>query len=116
LATRREHQELFRDGYYIPVRASGENDDHICAFARKNRRDCILVVVPRFFSGLAPAGQPPIGQNVWHKDSLVIPEDMPRRWQNVFTGESIAASNGTNSLSLAEVLDKFPLALLVGGE
>ncbi len=40
---------------------------------------------------------------------IVLPENTPSNWKNVFTGESLSS---TNRLSLDKVFKDFPVALL----
>jgi maltooligosyltrehalose synthase len=41
------------------------------------------------------------------------PERAGRQWLNILTGKAVSATNG--SLSVAEALGQFPVALLVAG-
>jgi len=110
LNLRRANTKLFQDGTYLPLNVSGKNKDCVCAFARGRENNWIMVVVPRFTTRLVGQNMFPVGPQVWENDSIIIP-DAPRNWRNVFTGENIVATG--NELALAEVLNYFPVALLI---
>lgn len=111
LAHRREAEELYRDGDYLPLETSGERSNHIIAHARRHNGHWSAVVVPRFLTGLIQENDYPLGSGVWQDDALTLPEDAPREWRNVITGEAVAAGGG---LRLADALARFPVALMTG--
>lgn len=116
LQHRRLHPELFQEGSYIPLLAMGKQAGHVCAFARTLGRMTTIAVVPRLVLGLA-AGRacPPLGGVIWEDTQLVLPKAQAgRAFQDIFTGEVLHAdANETNaSLRLADVLGRFPVALL----
>jgi (1->4)-alpha-D-glucan 1-alpha-D-glucosylmutase len=53
LAVRRRHPTLFCAGLYEPLATSGPKADHICAFARVNGGDAVVVIGTRFPARLA---------------------------------------------------------------
>jgi (1->4)-alpha-D-glucan 1-alpha-D-glucosylmutase len=111
LGCRRELPNVFGKGGYVPVEAAGEKAAHVFAFLRHHGTTAALVVAPRLPAGLVPEGsRPPVGRDVWGDTVLSLPEGFRAgRWENVFTGESLAG----DSLALGEVLGAFPVALLV---
>jgi (1->4)-alpha-D-glucan 1-alpha-D-glucosylmutase len=95
LALRRAAPQLFgRDAAYVPLRASSSRSRHVVAFLRGGR---LLTVVPRLVLGL--------GGN-WGDTSLALPAGA---WRNVLTGDRVAHG----SVRLADLLRRFPIALLV---
>lgn len=137
---RRAHQKLFLEGDYLPLEGRGSRQDHLCAFARKNGDQHIVVVTPRFLSRLTqtpkmgivsrvpqmiaatffswltqlPEG-PPIGEEVWQDSYVVLPDwTAGQCYRNIFTGETVAAveREGAVVLPLSEVFASFPIALL----
>lgn len=112
LNSRRDYPELFQKGDYIPLRIEGERWEHVCAFARSYREKWALIAVPRFFTKLSEAGGLSIGKQVWQEDLILLTENTPQNWLNVFTGETVA---GGKSIALAELFYKFPVAMLVNG-
>jgi (1->4)-alpha-D-glucan 1-alpha-D-glucosylmutase len=116
LYCRREHSDLFTTGEYIPVHASGDRDEHICAFLRRHEGQAALVVVPRLLSRICGASELPLGHAVWQEASLFVPAlDAPTHWRNVFTAEVLSpGDNGQKGrLPLAEVFAHFPVALFL---
>jgi (1->4)-alpha-D-glucan 1-alpha-D-glucosylmutase len=112
LRYRKTHPDLFLAGDYIPCHASGPKRKHILAFARRRSLNWVLAIVPRLTVGLSPAGSPPaLTGRVWRDTELAIPEEAPRRWTNILTGETLNVS-GVNTVQLRSVLQRFPLALL----
>lgn len=133
---RREHPELFASGDYIPVDATGPCNQHVCAFARRLDNTWALVAVPRLLARLRsknqrqPGGgnqqlelplelpplEPPLGGTIWSDNFLVLPEQAPDRWRNILTGETVTvvAKDGSKALSLTDVFQHLPVALLAG--
>ncbi|MFC1929487.1 malto-oligosyltrehalose synthase [Chloroflexota bacterium] len=109
LNARRIYQEVFQKGDYLPLKIAGERQDNVCAFARRYRGEWVLVAAPRFFTQLSEAGVLPIGKQVWQEDRIILPEDAPGNWFNVFTGETVC---GGKDIALAELCHKSPVALL----
>ena len=117
LSCRRDNPGLFTEGDYLPLEADGSKRDHVFAFRRSWQGRHALAVVPRLVTRLATAvDQLPTGRDVWDDTKLLLPPDSPRKWLNVFTGATLTAVGRAEvaSLELAEVLESFPVALLVG--
>jgi (1->4)-alpha-D-glucan 1-alpha-D-glucosylmutase len=112
LDTRRRDRDVFQEGNYMPLCVEGKGPEHICAFARNKGGKWAITVVPRLLVKLVDAGTFPCGQPVWGNDILILPEDTPPYWLNIFTGERLGVSGGRKALSLAEILRIFPVALL----
>jgi len=106
---RRDCPELFQKGAYIPLSVSGTRREQVCAFARRYEKKWALVAAPRFFTKLIEVDILPIGRQLWDDGYILVPEDTPQNWHNIFTGGVI---EGKNSLPLAEVFGDFPVALL----
>jgi (1->4)-alpha-D-glucan 1-alpha-D-glucosylmutase len=115
---RRSNLGLFLEGDYLPVQGVGARQEHLVAFARRRGQEWALAVAPRFFSKLGPAGTPPLGQPAWGEDLLLLPPEAPAAWENIFTGEVLAACRAGQgqALPLREVFRRFPVALLAGAE
>ena len=115
---RRSQSALFQQGAYTPVRGSGMRKEHICAFARHGGNRWALTLVPRYLTRLIETGAIPLGESVWGETNLVLPEQAPDHWQQIFTGESCSAmvSRGKRLLPVRLALHRFPVALLVSDE
>jgi len=105
LRFRREHEQLFKRGSYIPLAVTGEFADCCVAFAREHEGKWIAVMVPRISSRV---GFPPIGEK-W-KDTIVkLPEGVARdEGGDLFTGRSFPADA---QLSLSDALSVLPFAV-----
>jgi (1->4)-alpha-D-glucan 1-alpha-D-glucosylmutase len=107
---RSENTAIFQNGEYLPVPASQDRREHICAFCRCYKKEWTLTVVPRLTTRLVPVNKFPLGP-VWGESQLLLPQNAPRNWQNVLTGEEIDAQEG-KGLAVSEVLRTCPVALM----
>ncbi|MFC6088709.1 malto-oligosyltrehalose synthase [Saccharothrix lopnurensis] len=98
LRLRRERPELFRG--YRPLPAAGPAAPHAVAFERTG----VVAVATRLPVGLANAGG-------WGDTVLPLPAG---EWTDVLTSRPVPGS--TSSPRLAELLDRYPVALLVRGD
>jgi (1->4)-alpha-D-glucan 1-alpha-D-glucosylmutase len=114
LAFRRAHGDLFAAGAYVPLKAIGELENQICAFARTHERNWAIAVAPRLIARAAFRGQAPMGEQLWRRTELELPDDAPRRWRDVISGETIEGAPATlpNRIMLSTILKDFPVALL----
>ncbi|MBI2908933.1 MAG: malto-oligosyltrehalose synthase [Chloroflexi bacterium] len=112
---RRAHAELFSNGAYLPLEATGEKRDHVCAFARTSGEEMIIVAVPRLVLHLTGgAEQPPLGEAAWRDTWLTLPVGEGRGYRNLFTGEVLGIQEyaGRPGFSLGTIFADFPAALL----
>jgi len=119
LCLRRQHEFLFRDGDYHPLKVTGRRAEHVCAYLRQHQGQAILVLVPRLFLVLTRR-EPglPIG-TVWRDTQVEIPSALAAAtWRNIFTDEIVAARKAEEGamIDLATVFMHFPYGLLVAGE
>jgi (1->4)-alpha-D-glucan 1-alpha-D-glucosylmutase len=113
---RRDHLDLFLHGDYLPLSAAGEREQHLVALARRRDSLWALAVAGRFFSKLAPPGELPVGEKVWGETALLLPEEAPSEWTNIFTADTVSTLAGPQgpALPLSQVLGHLPVALLFG--
>jgi (1->4)-alpha-D-glucan 1-alpha-D-glucosylmutase len=118
LVFRRSQRTLFELGTYIPVYAAGRRENHVAALARQAGDRWALAVAPRHLTGIIQPGALPLGESVWPDTKLVLPQEAPDRWVDIFTRAKISAvaSKGEKLLPLSCALEHFPVALLVGDE
>lgn len=116
LSFRRANASLFASGQYVPLEATGEKAEHVCAYARLLKGAEVVVAVPRLVVGLTQGvEQAPVGAEVWLDTWLELPHDKKgARYRNVFTGETstVDSRGGKLGLPLADVLHIFPVAML----
>ena len=112
LTFRQAHRDLFQAGDYIPLHASGEKAEHIVAFARRRKNECVIAIAPRLIAGLCDKEPAlPIGDKIWGDTALALaPGIKANQFRNVLTDEVISISNA--ELPLRDVLAHFPVALL----
>jgi len=111
LAVRRAHPMLFHGGRYVALHADGGREENICAFALRQGSNAVIAVAPRLFAGLLQEGDAaPLGERVWGQAALPLPDGLQGELENVLTGERFPAQG---KLRLAELLRRFPVALLV---
>jgi len=112
LNARSSYRDVFREGQYVPLKVEGQRQEHVCAFARCKGETWVIIAIPRLMTKLVRVGAMPVGQRVWGDDLLILPEGMPERWLNTFTGESLKISGAGGGLPLSSVLSTFPVAFL----
>jgi (1->4)-alpha-D-glucan 1-alpha-D-glucosylmutase len=111
LALRRARAALYRDGDYQPIDVAGPLAEHVCAFARMLGAEAALTLAPRLLARRGIDG-PPLGRDWWGSETAArVPPAIGTGFRNAFTGEHIAALDGT--LALGDVFAHFPVALLV---
>jgi (1->4)-alpha-D-glucan 1-alpha-D-glucosylmutase len=95
LILRRDRPELFHG--YRALLADGPAADHVLAFARTD----LVTVATRLPAGLAETG--------WQDTVLALPTGT---WTDVLTGERLPGDRP----ALADLLARYPVALLVRGD
>jgi (1->4)-alpha-D-glucan 1-alpha-D-glucosylmutase len=106
LRFRRAHHDLFAEGGYLPLRATGDSQNHVVAFARMGGRRAAIAVAGRFFTALR--------DSAWAKSALQLRRELGfQKWRDVFTQRTIEVQ-GKRSLQLADVFRDLPVALLEG--
>jgi (1->4)-alpha-D-glucan 1-alpha-D-glucosylmutase len=119
LCFRKSHSELLAKGAYMPLRAAGNRQNHVIAFARKLKDDSAIAVAGRFFMGLGASDSLPIGEETWGDSALVLRRDLSHlAYREVFSQTTIetAQQNGRTVLPLAKAFSQLPVALLYGIE
>jgi len=112
LNIRKSDKELFQSGEYIPLKVEGQKQENVCAFARSKGETWVIIAIPRLMTKLVRVGTMPVGREVWGDDLLLLPEEVPERWLNIFTGECLSISSAERRLPLSSILSTFPVALL----
>ena len=114
LALRRAHEQLFLEGGYTAVRASGQGARHLVAFARRHGRGVAVTVVPRLVTGLGiEPGELPCGAHVWADTRIELPfVDDGTELTDTLAGTRHSVESG--GLAVARLLARLPVAVLVG--
>ncbi len=115
LQVRREQPSLFTTGNYTELAPSGARAENVLAFLRSEGATAAITIVPVRARALLDSNDMPfVPPAAWGDTAVTLPPEREgRQWRNALTGETVSATNG--SLSVAEVLGQFPVALLVAG-
>jgi (1->4)-alpha-D-glucan 1-alpha-D-glucosylmutase len=118
LQFRRDHESLFRDGEYLPLRVSGEYASNVCAFARRHEGKLAITIAPRLYLRLLGPDreEPPLGESVWGDTVIELPKEYgaPVQLKNLLDGKTVptAQSGGRVTVRLADALANYPVGLL----
>jgi (1->4)-alpha-D-glucan 1-alpha-D-glucosylmutase len=115
LLLRREHEDLFRHGGYLPLEAAGQHAAHLCAFARQHDDQVLIVVAPRLLATLCTAsGVLPLGESVWGDTGLDVRALPGDAFENVLDGTTVRVEMraGVRVLRVRDALARFPVGLL----
>jgi (1->4)-alpha-D-glucan 1-alpha-D-glucosylmutase len=121
LQFRRQHEELFRRGEYIPLRVTGERASNLCAFARRHQGELVVAIVPRLYLRLlGDREEPPLGAAVWENTLVELPRGYDAggsgggTLRNILDGSEVpTAKQGDRfGIRVAAALDHFPVTLL----
>jgi maltooligosyltrehalose synthase len=86
-------------------------------FSKVSDPGIAITCVPRLIATLTPDGSaPPLGRSVWTDTRVELPGPaFGRAYRDVFTGAIVEPERDEGSLSVAvaTLLDRFPVALLV---
>ena len=112
LRLRRTERELFLDGRYLPLVATGPLAAHVVAFVREHHERRLLVVVPRLTTMVA-AGDWPCG-DAWGDTHVACPALDADPMRNLLTGEAVPhqADGDGRAVRLADVFRTMPVAIL----
>jgi (1->4)-alpha-D-glucan 1-alpha-D-glucosylmutase len=108
---RRDHDDLFRAGEFVPLQPAGSCSRNIAAFVRKHGTSWALAAVPRWLSQV-PAKEK--GQFDWGDTTLLLPKNSPAQWNNIFTQKQIAPKNEGDGqvLMVNDLFREFPVAFV----
>jgi (1->4)-alpha-D-glucan 1-alpha-D-glucosylmutase len=114
LELRRLHPMLFRRGDYRPLEAYGAAADRLCVYSRSYAASTAVVVAPCLTTGLGPDDLA-LG-SAWGDTRIALPgQSNDGAWYELFTGHElrIDRDDAGRSVSVAELLQNFPIAMLV---
>ncbi|HWC33908.1 MAG TPA: malto-oligosyltrehalose synthase [Mycobacteriales bacterium] len=110
LQARRRLRELFKEGRYLPITATGPAAKHVVSFARVDESATAIVVAPRLSWALA-RDRFPVGQEAWQETRLQLLSLAGRPFVDALTQTQHPASDTT--IAVADVLSDLPVALLL---
>jgi (1->4)-alpha-D-glucan 1-alpha-D-glucosylmutase len=106
---------LFASGGYVPLQVEGDRKDHVFAYARICDGDVCIVIVPRWAAKLMQgATNLPLGAEVWGDTKVVLGAAAKASFRDAFSARELRSEGEGEgqSLRVAEVLSKFPVAVL----
>lgn len=111
---RRDNQQLFEKGEYIPLKVKGKYHKNVIAFARRLEGQCILVAVPLGMAGLTDviAGEP----FNWLDTEIILPKELPLRWQDLLWGKPAAKDVLNEGIRINQLFTQVPIAVIALSE
>lgn len=111
ISFRRGHENLFREGEFIPLQSSGAHPLHVAAFIRKQGNSLALAAIPRWVSLLPVDGK---GKFDWGDTRLTLPLDSPAEWNCILTHTNLAARDhaGQRHVMAQDLFRGLPVAFL----
>ena len=83
LRLRPHYPALFRYGDWLPLKVTGEREEHLIVYARVKDDEALIVAVPRLVFTVT------LNEKLWVNTSVAIPEELVgKRYRDVFSGES----------------------------
>ncbi|HBE30409.1 MAG TPA: malto-oligosyltrehalose synthase, partial [Cyanobacteria bacterium UBA11368] len=110
LQARKENLAVFQKGDYQPLDVVGKYRDCVVAFARSFEDKMAIAVCSRFFTTLVKPGELPLGE-VWADTKLLMPQGVQYTWRDAITNQTVS---GGDRVAIAQILQHFPVALLIG--
>jgi (1->4)-alpha-D-glucan 1-alpha-D-glucosylmutase len=116
LQFRRSHEEIFRDGEFLPLQVEGRYSRNITAFARKHGSSWLVAAVPQWLSQVpVMPDRTKTGFN-WEDTRLVLPSGSPSLWNSILMSQQVPAfseqSNGY--VNASDLFCDLPVALISG--
>jgi (1->4)-alpha-D-glucan 1-alpha-D-glucosylmutase len=116
LRFRAQNAALFAEGQFLPVESRGARHEHVVGFVRRQKKESVLIVVPRWLArGRYPTKTGGIA-HFWRNTDVRLPAAAPTSWNNILTGETVEArsAGGRPSIRIDKLFEHFPVALLSG--
>ena len=116
LQFRRSHEEIFRDGDFLPLHVEGRYSRNVTAFARKQDSSWLMVAVPQWLAQVpAMPDRTKTGFN-WEDTRLVLPSGSPSLWNSVLMSQQVPAFSEENNgyVTASDLFCDLPVALLSG--
>lgn len=83
LRLRPHYPALFRYGDWLPLKVTGEREEHLIVYARVKDDEALIVAVPRLVFTVTG------NEKLWVNTSVAIPKELVgKRYRDVFSGES----------------------------
>lgn len=106
---RKESQQLFSEGEYLPLSIDGAYKDHVLAFARKRGQNVFIVAVPLHTAQICKEQQKDIFEIDWKDTRIILPKEIDSNIGNVITG--VEFQKGKN-LKVNDYFKQWPFIFL----
>ena len=73
---RKQHNDLFTEGAYQPLKVKGKYKENILAFARRNKKEIVFVIVSLHLAGICTSQKKQWQQLDWADTAIVLPENI----------------------------------------
>jgi (1->4)-alpha-D-glucan 1-alpha-D-glucosylmutase len=121
LRFRRDHQDLFREGEFVPLQSVGTYSRNVTAFLRRRGMSWVIAAVPRWLSQVrtpddrTPADRKKAAFN-WEDTRLLLPPESPSSWKDVLAGKQLSSQGDRDAhLAVNDLFSGFPVALISSG-
>ncbi|WP_316849327.1 malto-oligosyltrehalose synthase [Pedobacter agri] len=110
LKFRKENEDVFASGEYIPLKVIGDYQTNILAFARKKQQKTVIVVVP---VGLASITSKENSQDFdWLKTQIVLPETWPTYWKNILDDKDAVKDMLNEGILINQIFSDVQLGII----
>jgi (1->4)-alpha-D-glucan 1-alpha-D-glucosylmutase len=115
LRLRRDWQDVFLTGRYLPLVTDVTVRARIVAFARRLDGRAVIVAAPCLASRLSTDMALPLGIDAWKTSRIILPQELHnRRLRDHLAGSEVAPTvvNGEQWLFAGQLFDRAPVAIL----
>ena len=116
LRFRQNHEEIFRDGDFLPLQVEGSYSRNIVAFARRHGEQWVLAAAPRWISQVPATRERKPTMFNWGDTRLVLPSGSPSLWESILTSQQVPSfAEGSESyVKASDLFCDLPMALISG--
>ncbi|MFZ0390858.1 MAG: malto-oligosyltrehalose synthase, partial [Calditrichia bacterium] len=107
LQARNRYAGLFSKAGYQPLEVEGVYRNNLIAFIRTDEKIQMVVLAPRFFTGLVSMDHYPLGVQTWRETRIEIPGG---DWMDMITGRT---QEHSAEMKVGKILQLFPTAVLI---
>jgi (1->4)-alpha-D-glucan 1-alpha-D-glucosylmutase len=109
LRFRRDQDDLFREGEFVPLKSAGTNARNVTGFLRKHGTSWALTAIPRWLSQVPTKAN---GEFNWGNTRLTFPSDSPTEWNSILSRARLALNQaGEQGVMVTDLFREFPVAL-----
>lgn len=111
---RRDHEDLFCQGEFVPLQSAGCYARNVTAFLRRSANAWALVAVPRWVSQVSSKTNLGVGHVNWCDTKIILPAESPAEWANILTRKvhHSESRNGEPHLFVKDLFQQFPVSFL----